>query len=307
MRRFGGQSIAGLMDKLGLEEDVPLEHPWVSRAIENAQQKVEAYNFDIRKHVVEYDDVLNRQRDVIYGDRDRVLFEDNLKPLIMEWVEETLVALTGDALGGDRNSWDLETLRQQVERIFPMPENFSWDEVERLVDREEVVDHLMELAEAAYDHKEQELGHEQMRLLERIWMLNVIDRLWIAHLTAIDDLREGIGLRAYGQRDPLIEYKVEAARMFDELQSSVRADVVNAIYHLQMRQQAPPPPPPTEGAFENSDRHGGSANGANGTAARPQRRAASNAVGARVAPAKVGRNDPCPCGSGKKYKRCHGA
>ena len=103
MRRFGGASIAGLMDKLGLEEDVPLEHPWVSRAIENAQQKVEAYNFDIRKHVVEYDDVLNRQRDVIYGDRDRVLFEDNLKPLIMEWVEETLVALTGDALGGDRH------------------------------------------------------------------------------------------------------------------------------------------------------------------------------------------------------------
>jgi preprotein translocase subunit SecA len=303
-----------LMDKLGLEEDVPLEHSLVTRAIENAQQKVEAYNFDIRKHVVEYDDVLNRQRDVIYGDRDRVLFEENLKPLIMEWVEETLVQLTGDALGGDRRDWDLDTLRQQVERIFPMPENFTWDEIERLTDREEVVDHLMELAEAAYDHKEQELGHEQMRLLERIWMLNVMDRLWIQHLTAIDDLREGIGLRAYGQRDPLIEYKVEAARMFDELQTNVRADVVNAIYHLQMRQQAPPPPPPTEGAFEHSDRSGGTngsngANNANGAARRP-RRAAANAgaaVGARVAAPKVGRNDPCPCGSGKKYKRCHGA
>jgi preprotein translocase subunit SecA len=306
MRRFGGASIANLMDKLGLEEDVPLEHSWVTRAIENAQQKVEAYNFDIRKHVVEYDDVLNRQRDVIYGDRDRVLFEENLKPLIMEWVEETLVQLTGDALGGDRREWDLETLQQQVERIFPMPENFSWDEIHRLTDREEVVDHLMELAEAAYDHKEQELGHEQMRLLERIWMLNVMDRLWIQHLTAIDDLREGIGLRAYGQKDPLIEYKVEAARMFDDLQANVRAEVVNAIYHLQMRQQAPPPPPPTEGAFEHSDREGGSTNGTNGTA-RPQRRVATNAVGARVAPAKVGRNDPCPCGSGKKYKRCHGA
>src|SRR5947209_6200066 len=232
MRRFGGASIAGLMDRLGLEEDVPLEHPWVSRAIENAQQKVEAYNFDIRKHVVEYDDVLNRQRDVIYGDRDRVLFEENLKPLIMEWVEETLVQLTSEALGGDRRDWDLDTLRQQVERIFPMPANFSWDEVERVTDREEVVDHLMELAEAAYDHKEEELGHDQMRLLERIWMLNVMDRLWIQHLTAIDDLREGIGLRAYGQRDPLIEYKVEAARMFDDLQAQIRTDVVNAIYHL---------------------------------------------------------------------------
>ncbi len=311
MRRFGGASIAGLMDKLGLEEDVPLEHPWVSRAIENAQQKVEAYNFDIRKHVVEYDDVLNRQRDVIYGDRDRVLFEENLKPLIMEWVEQTLVQLTSDALAGDRRDWDLETLRQQVERIFPMPENFSWDEVEHLMDREEVVDHLMELAEAAYDHKEQELGHDQMRLMERIWMLNVIDRLWIAHLTAIDDLREGIGLRAYGQRDPLIEYKVEAATMFDELQSSVRADVVNAIYHLQMRQQAPPPP--TAAAFQPGS--GGEeppANGSNGAARRSTRRPSANggaAVGAgRVAtPAKVGRNDPCPCGSGKKFKRCHGA
>jgi preprotein translocase subunit SecA len=188
-----------------------------------------------------------------------------------------------------------------------MPENFAWEDIERLTDREEVVDHLMELAEAAYDHKEQELGHEQMRLLERIWMLNVMDRLWIQHLTAIDDLREGIGLRAYGQKDPLIEYKVEAARMFDDLQASIRADVVNAIYHLQMRQQAPPPPPPTEGAFENSNREGGgTSNGTNG-AARPQRRVPTSAVGARVAPTKVGRNDPCPCGSGKKYKRCHGA
>ncbi|MBV9134193.1 MAG: SEC-C domain-containing protein, partial [Chloroflexi bacterium] len=305
MRRFGGASIANLMDKLGLEEDVPLEHSWVSRAIENAQEKVEAFYFDQRKHVVEFDDVLNRQRDVVYGDRDRVLFEENLKPLIMEWVEERLVELTDEALGGDRREWDVETLRQQVERIFPMPENFDWDEIERLTDREEVVDHLMELSEAAYDHKEQELGHEQMRLLERIWMLNVMDRLWIQHLTAIDDLREGIGLRAYGQKDPLIEYKVEAARMFDDLQANIRADVVNAIYHLQMRQQAPPPPPPTEGAFENSDREGGSGD-SNGTA-KPQRRIATNAVGARVAPAKIGRNQKCPCGSGKKYKFCHGA
>ena len=227
----------------------------------------------------------------------------------MEWVEETLVQLTSEALGGDRRDWDLDTLRQQVERIFPMPANFSWDEVDRVTDREEVVDHLMELAEAAYDHKEEELGHDQMRLLERIWMLNVMDRLWIQHLTAIDDLREGIGLRAYGQRDPLIEYKVEAARMFDDLQAQIRTDVVNAIYHLQMRQQAPPPPPPTEAAFQGS---GGAAatNGTTAAARRARAAAAASAgaaVGARVPAGKVGRNDPCPCGSGKKFKRCHGA
>src|SRR5256885_3505998 len=148
----------------------------------------------------------------------------------------------------------------------------------------------MELAEAAYDHKEEELGHDQMRLLERIWMLNVMDRLWIQHLTAIDDLREGIGLRAYGQRDPLIEYKVEAARMFDELQSSVRADVVNAIYHLQMRQQAPPPPPPTAAAFRSSgggrDEQANGSNGATRGARRPARSggAAVGAAAGRGAP-----------------------
>jgi preprotein translocase subunit SecA len=217
--------------------------------------------------------------------------------------------MTGDLLGGDRHEWDLETLKQQVERIFPMPENFSWDEIERLTDREEVVDLLRDLAEAAYDHKEHELGHEQMRMLERIWMLNVMDRLWIQHLTAIDDLREGIGLRAYGQRDPLIEYKVEAARMFDDLQSNVRADVVNAIYHLQMRQQAPPPPPPTQAAFTDRGNTPDGSNGSNGASRRARRPGgtAGAAVATRAPAGKVGRNDPCPCGSGKKFKKCHGA
>jgi preprotein translocase subunit SecA len=311
MRRFGGASIAGLMDRLGLEEDVPLEHPWVTRAIENAQQKVEAYNFDIRKHVVEYDDVLNRQRDVIYGDRDRVLFEENLKPLIMEWVEETLVGLTGELLPSNRHDWDIDSLRQQVERIFPMPENFDWQEVEQQTDREELVDHLMELAESAYDHKERELGPELMRKLERVWMLNVMDRLWIQHLTSIDDLREGIGLRAYGQRDPLIEYKVEAARMFDELQATIRSEVVFTIYHLQIQQQAPPPPPTRQAVESGPDKGEDGAARADGAARRALGGRARASNGAARQPvhvgAKVGRNDPCPCGSGKKYKRCHGA
>ncbi len=222
--------------------------------------------------MVEYDDVLNKQRDVVYGDRDRVLSEENLKPLIMEWVEETLVAMTSVSLGGDRRDWDLTTLRQQVERIFPMPENFSWDEVERTMDREEVVDHLMELAEAAYEHKEQELGSELMRKLERVWMLTVIDRLWIQHLTAIDDLREGIGLRAYGQRDPLIEYRKEAAIMFDQLQEAIRSEVVFTIYHLRV-QQPPPPPPPQKELIESGPTSNGTTS--NGTSEPSTRRAAT--------------------------------
>ena len=229
MRRFGGASIAGLMDRLGLEEDVPLEHPWVTRAIENAQQKVEAYNFDIRKHVVEYDDVLNRQRDVIYGDRDRVLFEDNLKPLIMEWVEETLVGTDrATLLGGDRHDWDLDALRQQVERIFPMPENFDWEDIE-------TPDGSRGSRRPPDGAGRGGLRPQGARARARADA--ACSNAWLdaqrhrsvcgsQHLTAIDDLREGIGLRAYGQRDPLIEYKVEAARMFDDLQATIRAEVV---------------------------------------------------------------------------------
>jgi preprotein translocase subunit SecA len=230
----------------------------------------------------------------------------------MEWVEETLVALTSDVLSGDRRDWDMDTLRQQVEHIFPMPENFAWEDVERQTDREEVVDHLMELAEAAYDHKEQELGHDLMRAFERWLMLQVIDRLWIQHLTAIDDLREGIGLRAYGQRDPLIEYKVEAARMFDDLQAAIRSEVVARIYNLPVQKGPPPPPPPSPrqaieiGPDKGEDSATPSGNGSprRAAGARPANGAARQPV---HAVAKVGRNDPCPCGSGKKYKRCHGA
>ncbi|HEY3061707.1 MAG TPA: preprotein translocase subunit SecA [Chloroflexota bacterium] len=314
MRRFGGGTIAGIMDKLGLEEDVPLEHSLVTRAIENAQQKVEAYNFDIRKHVVEYDDVLNRQRDVIYGDRDRVLFDPNLKELIMEWVEETLVMLTDETLAGDRHSWDFDSLRLQVEHIFPMPEDFDWQEIEALMDREEVVDHLKDLAEAAYDAKEKELGSpDLMRQYERWRILRVMDGLWIEHLTAIDDLREGIGLRAYGQRDPLIEYKVEAARMFDELQATIRTQVVHSIYKLQVtHEQAPPRPRPTiELGPDHGDETASASNGAAAAARRPltMRAAGSNGAAQRQpihVGDKVGRNQLCPCGSGLKYKRCHG-
>ncbi len=312
MRRFGGASIAGLMDRLGLEEDVPLEHPWVTRAIENAQQKVEAYNFDIRKHVVEYDDVLNRQRDVIYGDRDLVLFEEDLKSKIMGWVTDTLDELVVELLPNNRLEWDIDSLRQQLERIFPNADDlFDWDEIEQMHDHEELLTYLDERAEVAYVEKEQELGHEMMRKLERWWILNVMDRLWIQHLTAIDDLREGIGLRAYGQRDPLIEYKVEAARMFDELQAAVRSEIAHTIYHFQLQQQAPPPPPTRHAVELGPDKGDDAPVATNGTATRRQPIARGNNGAAARQPvhvtAKVGRNDPCPCGSGKKYKRCHGA
>ncbi|HYU20266.1 MAG TPA: preprotein translocase subunit SecA [Chloroflexota bacterium] len=283
MKRFGGASIAGLMDKLGLEEDVPLEHSWVNKAIENAQTKVEAYNFDIRKHVVEYDDVMNKQREVIYADRRTVLAEPNLRPMIEDWVREEIESLVAAHLGGDQpESWDYDGLHTALRQMLPLPSSLSVDELAEHP-REELVEHLAKLAHELYDERERHFGAETMRFLERAWMLNVIDRLWIQHLTGIDDLREGISLRAYGQRDPLIEYKVEAADMFDALLAAIHHDVVYHIHNVTLRQEPVRRP---QQMFTNREQEG---------ARQPVR-----------AGKKIGRNDPCPCGSGRKYKKCHG-
>ncbi|MFN0071687.1 MAG: preprotein translocase subunit SecA [Chloroflexota bacterium] len=285
MRRFGGERIAGMMGKLGLEEDVPLEHSWVNKSIENAQSKVEAYNYDIRKHVVEYDDVLNKQREVIYADRRRVLEEDAHRPMLMEWLQEELVDLIASHTAAERvEDWDLEGLIREVATIFPLPSEITLGSEGRLT-TDDLLNAFLELANGAYDRREEEFTPEVVRMLERAWMLNVIDRHWIQHLTAIDDLREGIGFRAYGQRDPLVEYKVESASMFDELLGTIRHDVLYALFHVVPRaqQEEPPrrPPPMTTNREEESRL--------------PVR-----------AGRRVGRNDPCPCGSGQKYKRCHG-
>ena len=283
MRRFGGSSIAGLMDKLGLEEDVPLEHSWVNKAIENAQTKVEAYNFDIRKHVVEYDDVMNKQREVIYADRRKVLEQENLRPMVSEWIEQELTSLVDAHLAGDQpDGWDHDGLYAALRQLLPLPEALTVDDLKAYA-REELIEALHTLAEEAYDERERRFSAETMRFLERAWLLSVIDRLWIQHLTAIDDVREGINLRAYGQRDPLIEYKVEAADMFDQLLEAIHHDVVYTIYHIAPRQE---PVRRAQPMMTNRDEQ---------AAAQPVR-----------AGKKVGRNDVCPCGSGRKYKKCHG-
>ena len=285
MRRFGGSRIASLMDRLGLEEDVPLEHGMVTRAIENAQEKVESYNFDLRKHVVEYDDVMNRQREVLYDQRRMVLTQESQRPLIIAWVEEELAALVADHLGAERvDEWDWEGLLKTVSTIFPLPSELDFENDGAQPSHESVVARLVEMAEAAYDERESQIGAEAMRSMEREWLLRVIDGLWIQHLTAIDDLREGIGLRAYGQRDPLVEYKREAHEMWEALLGSIHHDVVYTIFHVQ--RVAVPVRRPQQ-VVTNRD-------GANGAGQRPR------------TSTKVGRNEPCPCGSGRKYKKCHG-
>jgi len=283
MRRFGGGTISNLMDKLGLDEDVPLEHRLVSRSIETAQQKVEAYNFDLRKHVVEYDDVMNRQREVIYDDRRAVLGEDTLRDMLLDWVESEIDDLVGAHYPPNADWDDIEALVQAYARLVPAVQ-ISPEEIEGQPPTA-VTELLKEHAEAAYNAKEEQLTPELMRQAERVVVLRIIDGLWVRHLTALDDLRQGIGLRAYGQRDPLVEYKVEAARMFDELLRAIQHDVAHTIYHVTLAQPQ--------------------------QAARPRaaQRATTNR-GGEAAPVKagrkIGRNDPCYCGSGKKYKFCHG-
>jgi preprotein translocase subunit SecA len=283
MKRFGGSSIAGLMNKLGLEEDVPLEHSWVNKAIENAQTKVEAYNFDIRKHVVEYDDVMNRQREVIYSDRRKILTQENLRPMIEEWVAEEIQGLVDAYLPGeDTSAWDYDGLLTELKKLMPIADSATVEELEEFR-REELVERLITIAGEVYTARETQFTPGLMRMLEQQWMLHVIDRLWIQHLTAIDDVRDGIGLRAYGQRDPLVEYKVEAASMFDDLLDTIRHDVVYAIYHIAPRLEPVRRTQPTTTNREEED------------GKQPVK-----------AGKKVGRNDPCPCGSGRKFKKCHG-
>jgi preprotein translocase subunit SecA len=290
MRRFGGQSVSGLMERLGLEEDVPIEHNLVSKAIESAQVRVEGYNFDIRKHVLEYDDVVNKQREIIYSQRRQILSEPTMRPTIMGMVEDELRDLVSTFTGGtggrsvqalDRNHWDLATLAGEVAKIFPLPKSEkpeSW----RQMAPAELADHLVELAEQAYDDKEATLGPEMMRQLERLLMLRAVDNRWIRHLTDLDELREGIGLRAYGQQDPLVAYKREAHETYQDMLAEVSHDIASSIYHAQIVTR---PPIPIRQMQTNR-----------GNGGAPQTAHSKKTLG---------RNDPCWCGSGKKYKVCH--
>ncbi len=293
MRRFGGQSVAGIMDRLGLEEDVPIEHGIVSKAIENAQVRVEGYNFDIRKHLLEYDDVMNKQREIIYAQRRQILSEPTMRPTILGMIEDELRklvgAVTSDAEGGrsmqlEPQEWDVDALAGEVIKIMPLPEG---EDVERwrVLRPDDLADHLVALATDAYDAREQAVGEADMRRLERLVMLRIVDNRWIRHLTDLDELREGIGLRAFAQQDPLVSYKREASEMYADLVEALSRDIAYTIFHVQLMTR-PPAPPVRQVQTNRGD----------GGAPQPAR-----ATGRQ----QLGRNDPCWCGSGKKYKQCH--
>jgi preprotein translocase subunit SecA len=286
MRLFGGDNIIGIMEKIGLEEDMPIDHPLISRAIETAQKRVEARNFDIRKHLLEYDNVINEQREVIYCQRRRVLEGENVREQVTGWfpefVDTALSHYAGEKVYQDE--WDLKALLQYAENLFLPPKKIQMKSLDGK-SREELREFLLDTALEYYEEREKELGTEVMREVERSFLLRAVDRKWMFHIDAMDELRQGIGLRAYGQRDPLVEYKHEAYEMFNEMVASLKEDAIGDILFRKI--MVVPQRQAVAVAHETPPSDG-------------------TAVHGPARSAKVGRNDPCPCGSGIKYKKCCG-
>ncbi len=314
IRRFGGDRIRSVMDWAGLDEDVPIENGMVNKSIENAQTKVEAHHFDMRKHLVEYDDVVNTHRDVIYGERNKILAGADLKANIQEMVGAQLSEIVQASLSDGRPAdWDVEAFLAEVGTVLPPPDDLYDHQQLMNLGIEGIENRLLEHAERAYDGMEEAVGEETMRDIERWLLLRSVDSNWVNHLTSMENLRQGIGLYAYGQRDPLVMYKKEGMEQFQRLQYKIQSDIAHSVYRLQDALNSASMDGAVNGAQRNGSRNG-TDNRARGRSAvrRPARETVmSRAGGGRrqdraVGSGKVGRNQPCPCGSGKKYKRCCG-
>ncbi len=291
LRIFGGQRMSSIMERLGMEEDEPIEHGMISKAIENAQRKVEGHNFDIRKQLIEYDDVMNKQREVIYGQRRDALSGESLKPTIEEMIRG-LSENIADSFADENvlsEEWDMKGLREAIYRQFGFRLRMDRNIVDGL-DRDGLAALIIESSMQAYEEKEAACGAEEFRDLERMVVLQVVDNLWKEHLLAMDHLKEGIGLRGYGQQDPLVVYKKEGFDMFMDMIERVKEDTVRFLFRIQIARPSEIAAREKASQKKLSYSHGGE--GAN----QPVRRAQK----------KVGRNQPCPCGSGKKYKKCCG-
>ncbi|MFP3914305.1 MAG: preprotein translocase subunit SecA [Actinomycetota bacterium] len=290
MRRFQGERVETIMDRLKIPDEMPIEHKWVNNAVERAQRQVESQNFEIRKNVLKYDEVMNRQREVVYDWRASILDNQAGDELVDDWIEHVVAGTVLDVVGeSPPSTWDWEELDRELTQIYPTelgPETFQGGNADDLADA------AVEEALNAYDEREKELGTDTLRQVEKSVMLSVIDNKWRDHLSDMDYLRAGIGLRAMGQRDPLTEYQREAYDMFQDLVESVKRDSVRYLFHVQLAQE-------TDTATATTVTSAAPARVA-ANASQPQRREPVTAD-------KVGRNDPCPCGSGKKYKKCHGA
>ena len=331
LRLFASDRISGIMDKLGMDEDEPIEHKLITNSIEHAQKKVEARNFDIRKHVLEYDDVMNQQREVMYGERRKILFGENLRENIMGMVKHIIRAEMDQYANAQLypEEWQLDGLIEDAEKIYAPQGRLKKEELAAM-SRDELQECLEKLAEEGYHNRELLFGEENMRELEKVVMLRVVDTKWMEHLDHMDMLRDGINLRAYGQRNPLVEYKIEALDMFEEMEADIQDQIASLMYHVSIitpeqqqeaaaKQAAAQQPDAQEAPASEQDKakmeaiikkqksqlqdHLQNAQASHGdevSAAEVKKKPVTKDG------KKVGRNDPCPCGSGKKYKNCCG-
>jgi preprotein translocase subunit SecA len=355
MKRFASDRVAGLMERMGLQDDVPIESGIVGKTIENAQTRVEGWNFDARKRVVEYDDVINKQRETIYAERDKVLRNEDLTATVRGFLDEEIEALVDEHLVGEHvDDWDFEGLAKALAALGLEGRDVTARGLEEIGVREDITEALHETVDKALEDREKQYGAEVWAQVERFVLLRTIDTLWVEHLTELDDMRRGIGLRGYGGIDPLTEFKREAFKLYEELRDFIRRQVANTIFHVTVQAQPAAQPLPFNAAAlaaANATSAGnvsatattssaGSATDGNGrkpasaaasaappaapavlpglAATRPQRlqysagdqpvaETTSSGTARGDARAKLGRNDPCWCGSGKKFKRCHGA
>ena len=303
MRIFGSEKISGIMEKLGMENGQPIEHPMVSKAVANAQKKVEAHNFDIRKHLLEYDDVMNKQREVFYGLRREILKNKNHREMLLEMAEE-LVDEVLDDIASEKiypEEWDIEALDEYMMRQFSVPIRKQEEALEigsglslplENCDREKLHNAIMDSIESCYAIKEQGIDPNMMRQLEKMIMLQVVDNLWKDHLLGMDHLKDGVGLRGYAQKNPLTEYKKEGFEMFSKMMHQIREGVTEYLFKVQIEEGSEFPAEQDQSTKMVEHR------GASSEESKP--------LTVRRDEKKVGRNDPCHCGSGKKFKKCHG-
>ncbi len=326
MRIFGGDRVKSLMERLGVPDDMPIENGMISRSIEGAQKKVEGHNFDIRKHLVEYDDVINKHREVVYSRRRAVVFSlknlEGRRAEVLKSVGEEIEQIVSMHTSAEREAeWNVDEIYESVDAIFPIPlqarlklEEFrknTADVGSTAAARHAISEHLQKLLTDSYATLEQQVqsspagrqattdNQQLMRMVERAVELRIIDNLWVEHLSLMDHLRQGIGLRGYGQRDPLVEYKKEAFTLFSQMLNAIRSQLVHAIFKANVVSTTAPEQPKnmtlTAPAKEMSESAKNTPASVNTNLANP------------YANQKIGRNDLCPCGSGKKYKKCHGA
>jgi preprotein translocase subunit SecA len=314
MRLFGSERIAGVMDRLGVQDGEAIQHPMITRSIERAQKRVEMHNFDIRKHLLEYDDVMNQQREVIYKMRANALKGENLKDQILDMIEQVIEDRVDGHIGESTypGEWNWAGLNNDIQRFFLMsPLYADLDDIPADLKKEDLIDEIIKKSYENYKLRERAVGKANMRKLERLSMLQVIDTAWREHLYEMDQLKEGIGLRAYGQKDPLIEYKSEGFRAFTDMLAQVNEGVIEFVFKAQIRDEAQfvPRRRPRQVSEVHDSAMGmgfqpAPREQAESPAPQPQQQPGKK-VPVVVGP-KTGRNDPCPCGSGKKYKKCHG-